>query len=383
MMLPPLTSAAYVETTKQLHQLVKSLSEQPLIAVDTESNSMYAYRGQVCLIQISTRTEDYIVDPLVIEDMAALGDVLYDPDIEKVFHAAEYDLILLKRDFGFEVNNLFDTMMAARLFGRNSVGLSTLLSEYFAIQNDKRHQLDNWGIRPLAKESLIYAQLDTHFLPHLRDIQYHKLVEDARLDEATEVFADVARVGDVAHKAFDPDGYWGIGRPHHLTRRQMAVLREVYLLRDEIARQLDKPAFKMMANKTLVMMARKMPDSRSQLRRIDGIDSDIYHDYGDRLVNAIQRGRSNRLPQPPPRKQIDPELSNRYVVLHAWRKERAQERGLESNIVLAKDTLWQIAETLPQSLDELKHIEGIGPWRLAAYGKELLEVIHSLSNGKK
>lgn len=383
MMLPPLTSAAYVDTTNQLHQLVKTLSKHPLIAIDTESNSMYAYQGQVCLIQISTRTDDYIVDPLVIEDMSPLDHVLRNPEIEKVFHAAEYDLILLKRDFGFEVKNLFDTMMAARVCGHKSVGLSALLSKYFKIESDKSHQLDNWGIRPLAKESLIYAQLDTHFLPHLRDIQYESLHERGLVAEAIEVFDDVTRVGDVQPKSFDPDGYWGIGRPNHLTRRQMAVLREIYSLRDEIARELDKPAFKLIANKTLVAIARKMPDSRSQLRRIEGIDSDIYHEYSDALLNAVKRGRSNRLPQPPPRKNHDPVLSNRYIALHAWRKERALARNVESNVILAKDTLWQIAEIMPQNLDDLKQIDGIGPWRLANYGEELLQVIHSLSNGNR
>lgn len=377
----PLTPAAYVDTYKKLQQMMERLSRQPLIAIDTESNSLYAYRGQVCLIQITIREQDYILDPLLVEDISPLGDVLKNPKIEKVFHAAEYDLVLLKRDFGFEVNNLFDTMMAARVCGQESVGLNTLLKTHFGVRSDKQHQLDDWGVRPLPEDSLLYAQMDTHYLLDLRDIQFQMLKDSGQLEEADEVFDDVTRVGVVVPKQFDPDGYWDIGYPHHLTRKQMAVLREIYLLRDEIARELDMPTFKVLHNKALITIAKRTPQSKTQLRRVDGIASEIYHDYADAILEAIGRGEASRLPRPPQRNKLDPDVADRYVALHAWRKERAVGRGVESNIVLAKDTLWQIAYVLPDSYETLGLIDGIGPWRMQQYGAEILDVLLPFHNG--
>jgi len=382
MITPPFDPAVYVDTPEKLQQMMERLSRQPLIALDTESNSLYAYRGQICLIQITIREQDYILDPLVVRDISPLGQVLKNPRIEKVFHAAEYDLVLLKRDFGFEVNNLFDTMMAARVCGQESVGLNTLLKKHFDVRSDKRHQLDDWGVRPLPHDSLMYAQMDTHYLLDLRDIQFKMLKKAGQLEEADEVFADVTRVSVVIPKHFDPNGYWDIGYPHHLTRKQMAVLREVYLLRDKIAREIDIPTFKVIHNKALVSIAKRMPQSKTQLRRIDGIGSEIYHAYANAILNAIKQGQSNRLPKPPPRNTPDPIVADRYVALHAWRKERAIQRGVESNIVLAKDTLWQIAYVLPDSLDTLELIDGIGTWRLEQYGSEILDVLATFQNGK-
>ena len=168
MSVPSLPPATFITTYDALCQLVEQLSQETLIALDTESNSMHAYRGRVCLIQLSTREKDYIIDPLAITDMQPLGQLLVAPSIEKIFHAAEYDLICMQRDFGFSIINVFDTMLASRLLGVPHVGLADVLAAHFGVKPDKRHQLDDWGERPLPEESLIYAQMDTHYLPSLR-----------------------------------------------------------------------------------------------------------------------------------------------------------------------------------------------------------------------
>src|SRR4030065_1346013 len=103
-----------------LKRLANILDDQQIIAVDTESNSLFAYREQVCMIQFSTSEADYLVDPMELQDLSPLGPIFADPKIEKTFHAAEYDLLCLKRDFGFSFTNLFDTMLAARILGRKA-----------------------------------------------------------------------------------------------------------------------------------------------------------------------------------------------------------------------------------------------------------------------
>jgi ribonuclease D len=360
-----------------LLDLVQVLKTESLLAVDTESNNLYSYTGRICLIQLSTRSADYIIDPLAIDNMQPLAEVLADPAIEKVFHAAEYDLICLRRDFNAQVNNLFDTMFAARLCAIEQFGLGDLLRQFFSVEVDKSHQLDNWGQRPLAADSLRYAQMDTHYLPVLRDLFVERLTGLDRMEEAAEVFGDVLRI-EIKEREFDEDGYWKLGRPQSLTRRQMAVLKELYLLREEIAREEDLPPFKVFSNNVLTTMARVQPHTINDLFALRGLSNRQVRIHGNRLLSALERGRSSRLPAPPEPDVPDPILAERYVVLHAWRKERAVARGLDSSLVVSKHTLWEIARRLPADLDSLTAIDGMGQWRLRTYGDELLQLVSTL-----
>src|SRR6266542_4914429 len=181
--LPP---PIWVDRPASFEKMVADLSLQPRVSVDTESNSLHAYREQVCLIQFSTPKTDYILDPFVFEELNALGPLFSNPKMEKIFHAAEYDLICLRRDFGFQFSNLFDTMHAARVLGYQFVGLDNLLAEKFHFEIDKRHQKADWAVRPLAPAQLDYARLDTHFLFDLRDVLEGELTAKDRLQVARE-----------------------------------------------------------------------------------------------------------------------------------------------------------------------------------------------------
>src|SRR5688572_18229435 len=301
--LPP---AIYIDHDDDFRRLVDQLSQESLIAIDTESNSLYAYRERVCLVQISTRTQDYIVDPLRIADMSLLGSLLANPAIEKVFHAAEYDLICMKRDYGFKVVNLFDTMVVARILGHKLIGLNRLLAEYFSVEADKSHQRDDWGVRPLTEEGLHYAQMDTHYLPELRDILLAELEEKGLLLEARETLVEYCDVPVVVTE-FDPEGYWRIGLPNDLNRRQMAILREVYLLRDKLSRERDCPPFKVFSDQVLLAMAENAPQNLHEISLIKGMSHQQINRYGRMLLQAIERGKRALIPHPPARPaDIDP-----------------------------------------------------------------------------
>ena len=172
--------------------------QHPVVAVDTEANSLYAYRERVCLIQISIPGINYLVDPLAIEDMSPLGIVFSAPHIEKVFHAADYDLIVLLRDFGFMCSSLFDTMWAARVLGWPKVGLGDILEKYYGLSVNKSYQRYNWGKRPLAPAALTYAWMDSHYLLSLRDMQITELKSKGRWEEAQEIFFVPFRNGSFA-----------------------------------------------------------------------------------------------------------------------------------------------------------------------------------------
>jgi ribonuclease D len=371
----PFNPAQYIDHDKAFLKLMKALRAEALIAIDTESNSLHAYRERVCLIQLSTRQQDYILDPLRIADLEPLGELLTNPKLEKVFHAAEYDLMCLKRDYGFTLVNLFDTQIAARITGQKTVGLDKLLAEHFGLAVDKRHQRDDWGERPLPEESLLYAQMDTHYLPQLRDILRANLEAAGALQEAAESFEDACHI-TLPQTGFDPDGFWRLGIPAGLNKKQLAILRELYLLRDECARERDVPLFKVFNDHVLVALSEADPTHPSELRNIRGMTPTQVTRYGKQVLEAVKRGRAAPLPSPPPRPpEVDPILQERFAALREWRKQRAEQRGVESDVIISKDALWSLAIRRPTTLAELEGIRGLGPWRLAQYGEALLDVL--------
>lgn len=374
----PLPPATHIKTDKDLIALAPRLASEPLLAVDTESNSLYAYREQVCLFQVSSRAADYIIDPLTIGDMSPMGSLLANPAIEKVFHAGEYDLMCMKRDYGFEVRNLFDTMIAARIVGRKAIGLNALIMEHIGIELDKSHQLDDWGKRPLSPESLRYAQMDTYYLPSLRDKLKAEIEALGYVDEANEAFADLAAVPAGESDHFDPEGYWRIGQPRNLGQREMAILRELYLLRERLAEERDEPPFKVFGNDTMIVLAKMQPRNNRDLSEIRAMSEGQKRRYGSLLLQAIAQGVKGKTLHAPPRQPTpDPIIVERYMALRDWRKERARKRGVESDVILPKDTLWDLARKAPRTLDDLQNIHGLRPWRLSTYGVELLEVIQA------
>lgn len=377
---PTLSDATYIDNERDLNKLVEHLREETQIAFDTESNSMYAYRGRTCLIQLSTRTQDFIVDPLLINDIHVLGEIFASPKIEKIVHAAEYDSICLKRDFDFDVVNVFDTMAAARVCGYPRVGLSAVLENVLGIEHDKRHQTDDWGKRPLPDGYIKYAQMDTHYLIEVRDCLYEELQDLGRIEEAYEFFEDVMTFEVKPHE-FDPEGFWDVGNPQSLTRRQMAILREIYVLRDRLAQDHDYPTHRLIGNKALVTIVQELPEHRNELYGIRTMPDWVVRQHGDEIMQALEKGRSSRLPNRPPIPPPPaPDVVERYTALHTWRKTRAHQRGVDADVIISKHTLWDVARKQPDSVEELRGMHGIGAWRLKTYGPDLINVLKNHSS---
>lgn len=372
MTLPP---PMLVTQSHQLTTMVHRLMTAPAVGVDTESDSLYVYHEKVCLIQFSVPGADYLVDPLSPGlDLAPLGRLFADARAVKIFHAAEYDVMCLKRDLGFQFRNLFDTMWAARILGWKQVGLATILQERFGVSLDKRWQRYNWGRRPLERAALVYARLDSHYLLDLRDIQARELASRGRVEEAREVFDQVAAVAP-ANREFEADDFWRVKGAWDLRSRSQAILRELFVFRDREARLRDWPPFKVMGDRTLVALAQAAPRCVDDLSDLDGMTPLQIKRYGNGVVSAVARGLSAPIPRPPRASPPDYRVLARYERLRAWRKRVAAEREVEPDVVVSNAALMAVAHRAPSTLRELEGIEGLGPWRLKAFGSQLLEAL--------
>jgi ribonuclease D len=333
----------------------------------------------VCLIQISIPGADYLIDPLSQSiDVSALRGVFADASVEKVFHACEYDVISLRRDYGFTFAQLFDTMWAARILGWPHVGLADILHERFGVTLDKRWQRFNWGQRPLPAEALAYARLDTQYLIGLRDVQLRELRRMDRLEEAQEVFADLAQSEAAPREEEDGDGFWRVKGVYDLAPPARATLRELCLYRDGEARRIDRPPFKIIGDTALIEIARRGPAHVDQLRSVPGMSEGQIARYGKHLLHAVARGQKAAPPRPPARKSIDRAALDRYERLREWRKTAAAQRGVDADVVIGNAALMAVARKRPRSEDDLSGIDGLGPWRRRTYGAALLEALKDL-----
>jgi ribonuclease D len=369
----PLPPPVWVADPKTLEQLARTLAIQPRLAVDTESNSLHAYREQVCLVQFSTPVTDYLIDPLVLHDLSPIAPLFSDPGIEKVFHAAEYDLICLKRDFGITLANLFDTMQAARILGYKQVGLDSMLAEKLGITLNKHFQKADWGERPLSPEMLNYARLDTHHLFNLRDCLQAELQERGRWELAYEEFSRLA-INNGITKPEIPS-WLRVKGTQRFTARQLTILNELCLWREAQAKRMGRPVFKVIDDKRLVAIALATPKAQTDLEALNLTPRQIYV-FGNEILQAVYRGRKSELIQRPTTGRPDPNILNRLNLLSGWRKTVAMKIGVESDIILPKAWMHAIAEKNPRNMSELAGLMPQSPWRLETYGAEILKTLH-------
>lgn len=377
-------TATLITAREHLEEMCVEFAKSPRLAFDTESNGFYAYKEKVCLIQISTPADDYIVDPIAIPDISALGPLFADPGIEKLFHAGEYDVLCLKRDYGFTFANLYDTMIAARILGIKELGLAAAIERQFGIVISKKLQRADWGKRPLTHEMIRYAQGDTHYLMRVADEQKKQLQEKGRWDDAVEAFRELGKL-EPNIKTFDPEGYWKLVGRNEIGDRAMAALKEVWLYRERQAESRDRAPFRVMPEDLMVRIAEAMPETKEALAEVKGMSPYILERFGSGLLAAVERGRHAPPVARPPRpekKRMNDDEWKLFEALRAWRKERGERDQVEPVVILSTDSMRQIAaHAVRVDGDPLAPLSELKKTR---YGEDVLRVVASLRrNGNK
>jgi len=368
----PCKPAVWVNTSQGLAEAFQALESEPCIAVDTESNSLFSYQEKVCLIQISSPETDYVIDPFEFTDLSLLGRLFQNPGQEKIFHASEYDLICLKRDYHFTFVNIFDTMIAARILGAPQVGLGSLLQKYFEINLDKKYQRANWGLRPLPPEMLDYARLDTYYLFKLRDILETELTAHGLLDLALEDFANACKA--VGHaNSNGHDTCWKLAGSGHPDPRQVTILKELCAYRDEQAKKADLPHFKILSNDMLVEVSLHRPTTLDELGLVPHLSEKLIKRHGVGLLKAVARGENAPLVTRAKNPRPDDAFLARIECLKEWRKNTGKKLEVESDVVLPRDMLEQIAAVNPATKQELKLAMGNSPIRYKKFGTLIMK----------
>ncbi len=366
-----------IASAPRLAEVAALLSRQSEIAVDMEMDSLHHYREKVCLVQVSTRQQSWLIDPLALTSLEPLAAPLANPDIIIVMHGSDYDIRSLHRDYGIEVTNLFDTMIAARFLGITEFGLAALLKARFGIELDKKYQKADWSKRPLSREMCAYAAADTSDLLPLYDQFRAELEQKNRLAWLEEEGRALCQA-----RISEKDGPLflyckGAGK---LRGRTLAVLEELLQLRDRQAELLDRPPFKVLSADTLIEIAENRPQSLYELSLYKGMTPGQLQRHGSAMLSAIERGEAtadNSLPRFPRsvKKEVLERVKERLKILKVWREQFSRELGLDPGVMAPNWLLEAVADTEKASIEELDSVPGMREWQKRLYGEELARLL--------
>ena len=367
--MPPARSdgALYLDKPEQVDRFLNEISTVKELALDTEGASFHRFLDRVYLLQLSTREQSAIIDPLPIGSPKGLGELLQKKSVEVVFHDADYDLRLLHQDYGWHVTNIFDTRIASQLLGIKSFGLAALLEQFFDVKLDKKHQRADWSMRPLTPDMLEYAAQDTRYLLQLKDHMKGELTRRGRLHWAQEEFIRLEGTRWEAEESME--GFLRLKGARDLTRQELAVLREVANWRDTVAAQLNRATFRVMGNEVLFELARRAPKSVSELGAIKGMPKGMVERGGADIVAAVRRGvevPEAELPKFPrgQRWNKDRDFDERVARLKAVRDSAASRLDLDPGVLCSRERLENIARSGAKSVEELTAVPDLRRWQI-------------------
>jgi ribonuclease D len=375
-------SALYLDKPAEVEGFLNQICSVRELAIDTEGASFHRFLDRIYLLQLSTRERNAIIDPLPIGSPRQLGDLLQDNSIEVVFHDADYDLRLLHQDYGWHVTNIFDTRVAAQLLGIKSFGLAALLEQFFDVKLDKKHQRADWSMRPLPHDMLEYAAQDTRYLLQLRDHMKNELLRRGRWHWAQEEFARLE--GTRWETEAEMEGFLRLKGARDLTRRELAVLREVSNWREKMAEQLDRATFRVMGNEVLFELARQAPRNVTELSSIKGMPRGMVERGGGDLVAAIRRGLEApeaELPKFPrgQRWNKDRDFDERVARLKTVRDASATRLELDPGVLCSRERLENVARSGAKSVEELEKVPDLRRWQIEEMGEDFLKALRSPS----
>jgi len=370
-----------VDSNSKLEKLAGQLEKQKIIGVDLEADSMYHFKEKVCVIQIGTQQITAVIDPLQIKDLAVLKPVFGRGDIQKIFHGADYDVRSLYRDFRINVNNLFDTELASRFLGFKESGLEAVLKKRFNVSLNKKYQRKDWSKRPLPEDMVAYAAKDVTYLVPLAKSLHRELRDKGRLSWVEEECTYLSRVRPPSTDSGPLfPGFKGAGK---LGPRGLAVLEALLQLRKKIARQQDRPLFRIIGNKSILTLAEACPQSMGKLLKTGALGDKQIDRYGEAVIAAVKKAMqipAKDLPKYPRKTapNVPAIVAKRVKELRNWRDKKAKKLGIDPAIICTKALISAIAVQRPLTPGNLVKIKDLKNWQATEFGSEIIEILKTV-----
>lgn len=378
------TTMKLIEAPESLERAIEQIRPAPEIGVDIEADSLYHYFEKICLIQMNPADNPLIVDPLGGLDLSPLMEQLGGKLL--IFHGADYDLRLLFKDFGFVPDRIFDTMKAAQLLGFENIGLAALVEKYFGVHLSKSSQKLDWSERPLKKCMIEYAARDVIYLPELKDRLEKELVALGRLHWLTEsceqIIASALKNGETA----DPDREWRFKGTSALSGKSLALAKALWYWREEEAKKMNRPAFKVVGNQTLIELAAHAAHLPNEevLKRVS-----LPRTFAGRrlaeLTKVLNEGRDYlpaRWPRDKCRGKTNHHLRANGAVLEKLREVRdlkSRELRIDPSLLASKAALMEVAAGNPRDLETIRALRCLMKWQTKILGEVFLEVLQGFN----
>ena len=337
-------TALYIDTTDQLAALCERLQRHDWLTLDTEFLREKTYRPRLCLLQVANPEVIACIDPLALDDLSPLLEVLYDSGITKVLHAAHQDLEIFFEMRGSLPAPVFDTQVAATLLGHgDQIGYGNLVKAELGVELDKAHARTDWCHRPLDDAQLDYAADDVRYL---RDIYLNQRRQLAELGREQWLQADFNELIDPARYSNPPEAAWlRVKGSNRLRGVQLAVLQALAAWRAEQAQQNNRPRRWILKDEVLLDLAKQMPADEARLRRIRGLEDGSVQRHGANLLKLIAAARQLPKEQWPTLKEgqrLPPEQEPLVDVLMALLRERCQQQRISPSAVAGRRELEQL-----------------------------------------
>jgi len=369
----------YIDDPRKLADALQFLEQADRIAVDTEADSLHRFSESLCLVQVSARGEDYVLDPITHKlDLAPLAKLLENKNL--IFHGADFDIRILKRFYGFKPIRIFDTMVAAQLLGYPSQSLQGLVERHYGVKLAKANQKADWSRRPLTASMLDYAAGDTHYLEGLADTMERELAEAGRLDwfaESCEVVIESSQVT----REIDTENRWRVKGSGDLSGRELVLLRALWQWREKEAERRDRPSFKVFNNDGLLGIARwkaanpakplaEMPEPPGQLAgNIAGVERavDEAMHISPTTLPAVKKAGGPR--------RMDDDEKEIVQRLKEARNKLASELKCDPGVLAPNAALEAIVINKPKSAEDIKNLKCLKNWQTTVTAQIFLKAL--------
>ena len=325
-------SFTYVDDSKALLEAVTEWKQAAELAVDLEcENNLHHYGAYISLIQISTKNKNWIIDILTLGDIKPLLLVLENPAIQKIFHDVSFDFRILQDQFLCHPRNVFDTQIAALFLGKEHLGLGDLLKEYFQVEKESKFQMADWTKRPLNTEMLSYAAKDAVHLISLRDILVKELQQKNRLSWVEEEFAAL----EEADFNYKTQTFIDVRGVKTFSPEQLGIFRELFLLREQLAKKVNMPVHFVIKNVRLKEFALHPP----QWEKLRGVHP-IVRSQAALFYKAVEQGKKEHFIVPPPeKKRLTQHQKEQLEKLGELQQKLAHKTGMKGHLIMNKEQM--------------------------------------------